>query len=367
MTKRQNLWSGVPGFKQPQPSFVTGPVSKSREETALIRAALADFGPSGPRRHYADWLNKTGQTERAAVVMATLSAYETGDIDHLTNLPSDNSWSRLLAVPLLKTLIKGTSDLSEFNLMKALILPHLEPALSLDYSLMEKDPPIGTTRLWGLPDLSPDTVWPTLSDCSDEIGGLGELPQNYPCGFVGQFAWADFKGTVFGEDLPDKGGLLIFGFSEVHELGIMETVLRPWDPDAKLDRRLAPEPLLKDIYGNGMNSPQSPHRLTFTDVLSLPDARDGPFQDILPGFSWSDEYYELYEACHEACGENCFGFGGYLSGTSGSDPSPSSDWRRLAVLRINPEAGVLHFAIPKTDLKDGKLDNARYVWMDWDG
>lgn len=367
MTKRRKPWSGILGFKKPQPIFETGPVPKSTEEAALIRAAISDFGPSGPRQYYADWLNQSGDLERAAVVAATLSAFETGDINDLTNLPPDNSWSRLLAVPLLKTLIRSTTGLSEFNHLKARILPHLEPALSLDYSLMEEDPPLGTSRLWGLPDLSPDTVWPTLSDCSDEFGGLDELPPDYPCGFVGQFAWANLKGTVFGEDLPEKGGLSIFGFTEVHNLGIMETVLRPWDPDSELERRSAPQPLLEDVYGEGTNSPQPPHMITVTDVLSLPDATDGPFHETLPGFSWNDKHYDLYTACREACGENSFGFGGYLSGTSGSDPSPATDWRRLAVLRIHPDCGVIHLALPKTDFKGGHLENARYVWMDWDG
>jgi len=183
---------------------------------------------------------------------------------------------------------------------------------------------------------------------------------------MGQIAWRDLKTTVYGQDLPDEGGISIFTFTEVHTLGIVETVIRPWSPEIEVQRRATPERLLGDPYGDGVNGPYEPHAILFREVLSLPDATDGPFKEVLPGFKWGEPDTDLYIVLREACGENCHGLGGYLSATSGKDPSPGVDWMRLLVMRTNPDCGVVHFSIPEADLAKGDITNAAYVWMDWD-
>lgn len=68
-----------------------------------------------------------------------------------------------------------------------------------------------------------------------------------------------------------------------------------------------------------------------------------------------------------ACNENTLGIGGYLKGTSGGDPSPNVSSLRLAILRVNPDCGNVHFAVPVLDLSAGRFDKVEYVWNDFDG
>jgi len=349
------------------PKFQTGPVSSSQVEAQLIRACISDFARDGARQAYLSWLKDEGEVEKAEILQATLTAFETGKLECLTALPVDTSWSRLLGVTLLRALINGCADSDDFHKRKADFLPYLKPALSLEYSPMEAVPEIGSSYLWGQPDLAPADHWPLISECSDTFDGLAELPQDIPCSFVGQIAWKDLGETVLGQDLPNSGGVSVFAFTEVNELGIMETVIRPWAPEGPLERREIDSKYKDDPHGDGTNGPFPAHKIHLTEVLSLPDATDGPFTSVLPGFGWGEPGNDFYFALKDACGENYHGLGGYLAGTSGGDPSPSRDWLRLCVLRVNPDCGVLHFGVPAEDLSSGRLDRVRYVWMDWDG
>ena len=364
--KSKKAWSGIFGFKTVQPVFQAGPVAGSPEEAQLIGVSISNFTSDGPRQTYSDWLSKRGETDKANRVLASLEAYETGHAQALGDVSLDDSWSRLMGLPLLRVLIEQTADREMFDYLKVLIFPWLKPALSLDYRPMESEPPVGSSYLWGQPDLEEGVDWALVSELPTEFGGFEAQHQTHPCAFIGQIAWRDFKETVFGQDVPEAGGLSIFAFTETLELGIMEAVIRPWSPESRLSRRAVPQALVDDIHGDGANELHAPHRLRLTEVLSLPDAHDGPFQALFPDCGWNEKYGEIYEALVEACGESCLGFGGYLRGTSGGDPSPDTHWRRVAVMRTTPDCGVLHFALPQTDIKTGRLDDVRYVWMDWD-
>lgn len=355
------------GSKDPQPVFNSGPVANSQDEAKLIYSCVSDFSDGGPRKIYRDWLSEKGHGEKAAIVDASIQAYGDGKIGSLKNLPLDTSWSRLLGIPVLRTLIEQSPGDQEFHRLKTLILPNLKPALSMDYTVIQDAPAVGSTYLWGSPDLSPEAHWPILSECSDAFGGFEGLLQDIPCSFVGQFAWRDLAPFVLGQDVPETGGVSVFAFTEVNELGIMESVTRVWDPEGPLRRRTVPDGYASDLHGDGANGPFPAHAVQFTEVLSLPDATDEPFASLLPGFGWGEPGNDLYYALQTACGENSHGLGGYLKGTSGGDPSPDTDWLRLCVLRVTPDCGVLHFGIPAADLPAGKLERVRYVWMDWDG
>lgn len=363
----QKNWTGVFGFKLPQPVFNSGPVSRSPEEAGFIRRCIVDFTKNGPRDSYAIWLRQNGDDEKAAILEVSVHAYQDGLIEPFEALPLDTSWSRMLGLPLLRTLIQQTGGGQNYHRLKTLILPHLKPAVAFTYSPMEGVPDIGTSYLWGHPDLAPSDAWPVIADCSDSFGGLAGLPQDFPCAFIGQIGWRDLGKTICGQDLPRHGGVSVFAFTEVNELGIMETVIRPWDTDGPLARRAPPDALNNDPHGEGANGPFQPHTIQITEVLSLPDPTDGPFEEILPGFKWGNPDNDLYFALREACGDNELGVGGYLAGTSGGDPSPGIDWRRLLVTRVTPDCGVIHLGIPSSDLTMGRLDAAQYVWMDWDG
>jgi hypothetical protein len=86
----------------------------------------------------------------------------------------------------------------------------------------------------------------------------------------------------------------------------------------------------------------------------------------MPGCGHNEAYCDVYTALMDACEAGDLGFGGYLRGTSGSDPSPDTSFLRLAILPTNPDVGIVHFAIPAEDLKQGRLDRVQYVWNDWD-
>ena len=186
------------------------------------------------------------------------------------------------------------------------------------------------------------------------------------CAFLGQFSFSDFEGTVLGQELPEVGGFSIFTITEVHEFGIVETVFRPWSNQVALTRREPPLDLVDDKLGDGANVTHAVHEVTLKEVLSLPDATDGPFKSIIPNCSWGEPYYDFYSELLELCEEGMLGFGGYLRGTSGGDPSPDVNAIRIAVLRTDPDAGIVYFSIPAEDLPTGRLDRVEYVWSDWD-
>ena len=208
---------------------------------------------------------------------------------------------------------------------------------------------------------------PRLANC--RIGSVSRQSchRNKTAQFIGQIAFGDMQGTVLGQELPVLGGFAVFAIIEVMKLGIVETLVRPWNNSAKLTRHRAPQDLIEDKLGDSTNGPYPAHAMELKEVLSLPDAADGPFVDEIPGCKHGEEYRELYGNLLHCCDPGIFGFGGYLRGTSGADPSPDTQSLRFAVLRVTPDAGVIHFSVPTADLKQGRLDRVQYVWNDWDG
>jgi hypothetical protein len=135
---------------------------------------------------------------------------------------------------------------------------------------------------------------------------------------------------------------------------------------------------MEDPLGDTTNRPKAPHAISADEDLSLPDASWGPFSEEIPGCKFKEEFYQLYAqllgACQKDAGfngqgipsSNKEGFGGYLRGTTGADPSPDTKALRFAVLPTNPDAGMVHFSIPSAGLKSGDLGSVQYVWCDWD-
>jgi hypothetical protein len=246
------------------------------------------------------------------------------------------------------------------------VFPRIRPALSLSYSPFAAEPVIGSSYLWGLPDMREGEAWPKVSELSDLFRAKEKLPQDMHAAFLGQIAFRDMRDTALAQELPSEGGFAVFGITEVYSLGIVETLVRPWDNNAVLMRRAAPSDLVEDSLGDSANSPQPAHTIELEESLSLPDAAGGPFAHKIPGCQYGGPYRDLYRHLMDACENAELGFGGYLRGTSGGDPSPDISYARLAVLRDTPDAGLLHFAIPHADLMTGRLDDVKYVWNDWD-
>lgn len=349
-------------------------VTTTLEERNLLHAALADFSHGGARARYAAWLEARGDQRRAEVVRATIEAFHHLSLDAIRHSEDAADWERMIAVPMLKTFIRGTSDYSsdQARALRDLVFPRLRPALYMTHAPAPSEPEIGASYLWGLPDMAEDEAWPKTRELSDWFDARSQIPQDLHCGFLCQIAFADMKDSVLGRELPSIGGFAVFQITEADELGIVEVLVRPWARTAALARRAPPPDLVEDRFGQQINSPQSVHVMELREVLSLPDARDGPFAKWIPDCGYGERHDRVYSFLQEACDANVedhggyLGFGGYLKATSGNDPSLDTQSLRLAVLPSSPEAGLVHFAIPADDLEFGHLDRVQYVWNDWD-
>jgi len=343
-------------------------VCSSPEEAVLLHAAISDFSDRGARSRYADRLAANGDAGRADSVRATIEAYQTLKADGLVDLAGNPDWQKMIAIPLSKVFISNSEfyPANRLNSFRDLLFARLRPAVSLKYALMDGEPAIGTSRLWGLPDLQVDQAWPRIAEASNVFSAREKLPLEDHCAFIEQFSFRDFKDTLFGQDLPANGGFSIFSITDLN-IGVVETLVRPWDNTQPLSRRAAPPELIADKIGEQVNSPSPPHEIELTECLSLPDASSGVFAAEIPLCGWGEAFYDAYPGLLEQCNGHVMGFGGYLKGTSGDDPSPDTDARRFAVLRTNPDAGLVHFSIPSDDVGQGRLGRVQYVWNDWDG
>lgn len=330
---------------------------RSQEEIEQLYPALSDFSHDGSRNNYADWLNSQGETSKAESVLATIEAYQSLDLTALKNLSGNEVWLDMIGANLLQIFLESSSEEKTERriFIRDTTFAMARPALELDYRRSSEVPDIGESYLWGQADLPVDQDWPVFSECSDWFSCRDDLPPDYPCAFLGQFFYKDFKGCLLSEELPKTGGFSVFTITEPIKLGIVETVLRPLEPGSALSRRVTPEALVSDPLGDGYNSPHDYHTIILKEFLSLPNFGNGAFND----FSFDEHHAAEWD-------RNVTGLGGYLRGTSGQDPSPGRDHVRLAVLRTNPDVGIVHFAIPSEDLKKGELKNAEYVWNDWD-
>lgn len=343
-------------------------VCSSPEECKLLHAALADFSRDGARAAYSDWLGARGDGARARVVRATIDAFESLDTSSFGDLRSDPCWARMIAIPLLLVLdrARANHDVDDLRRFRDLVFSRIRAALSLSYSPCTAEADVGASYLWGLPDIPEGEAWPRVNSLSDWYSVKAKLPQDHHAAFLGQIAFGDLRETVLGQELPSGGGFAVFAFTEVQNLGIVETLVRPWSREGTLRRRVAPPDLVEDRLGDSVNSPQPAHDIELEETLSLPDATDGLFAREIPGCAYGEPYHALYRGLMDACGSDVLGIGGHLCGTSGRDPSPDTSCLRLAVLRGTPEAGLLHFAIPAAALTVGRLDAVKYVWNDWD-
>ncbi|MEE9328002.1 MAG: hypothetical protein V3U71_12015 [Cocleimonas sp.] len=335
-------------------------------EAEQLHTAIADFSSNGSRARYADWLDKQGDTVRANTVRKTIEAYQNLDGNCLKNLSGSADWQGMLGVPLLKTFIDNMEGFEQEELFKFRdsVFTHLRPALSLSYSPTTQEPKVASSYLWGLPDLAEGESWPKVAEVSNWYDAKDDLPADNHCAFIGQFAFQDFSQTVLGQELPTQDGFSVFTYTDAN-LGVVETLIKPWNPNATLKRQNAPEDLIKDASGDQVNTPKKAHTIELKEVLSLPDATGGAYTSIIPNCEWGEYFYDYYYTLMSVCGSG-LGFGGYLQGTSGEDPSPDAKSLRFAVLRTDPDCGIVHFSIPSKDLKSGQLNRIAYVWNDWD-
>jgi hypothetical protein len=248
--------------------------SSTVEESRLLHAALADFSRDGPRAVYAKWLAAKGDTDRARALLATIKAFHTLNDDPLDELEVDPCWARMIAIPLLQVLAEARPDhgTNDLKALRDMAFPRLRPALSLACTPCPAEPAIGASYLWGQPDMPEDEAWPNISALSNWSDGKPNLPQDHHAAWLGQIAFSDLRETVLGQELPQTGGFAVFSITETWKLGIVETLVRPWNNKAPLTRRPVPPDLIADKLGDGTNAPHPAHDFELEDALSLPDA-----------------------------------------------------------------------------------------------
>ena len=359
-------------------------------ETEYLYAALSDFSDDGPRRAYESWLVSQGAADKATIIGATIDAYHSLDpttFDGLVDeVPvggylespdcNDPSWQTMTALPLLRYLMESCEEIGRARVeqIRDVIFPLLRPTVAItSWEPTTDEMPVGASRLWGQPDLPTSQGWPTVAECSDWFDASDSLPQDAFCGFVGQFAFADFSETVLARELPRSGGISVFTYVDF-DYGVTEAVLRPWSSDDQLKRIAAPEPTRTQKDWEMLDCPA--HRIFGKEFLSLPGFRNGPYEELLEKKTLPSER-SLFEpeemilngllafiSCYE---QPVFGIGGYQPQTiTGSDPIPNTSSMRLIGVPRYPEEAGLFYAIPKGDVTSGQFDRAELVWAEWD-
>ncbi|MCB9625419.1 MAG: DUF1963 domain-containing protein [Sandaracinus sp.] len=257
------------------------------------------------------------------------------------------AWSRLVGAQLVREVCRRD------------LRPHLEawwklarPAFELVIGPKE-DAPVGASRLWGDPDLPEGTPWPTLGECLrwEEY----DLPADDPCQFVAQIDLAELATSPAARGLPRQGLLSIFSHVELEKHGTAALHVR----------HLANGPFVRVPHVSTTseeNERLAPQRLTLHEALTIPDAGWSPFSETM-GIGEKD--WDAHREVLFASGGGLLGLLGHTRATTGADPAPDTDWGRLINVPLDPECMRCHVAIRDEDLRAGRLDAHRFVWVDF--
>src|SRR5262249_46740115 len=155
-------------------------------------------------------------------------------------------------------------------------------------------------------------------------------------GFLGQVNLAEIAHTEAARVMPSSGLLSLFCFQDwEHDRPDSIGAKAIYFPArTKLLRTKPPKPL---TTGNDAVRAQ---RLTFEEILDLPERYDGPWSADLE----SEEPEELAGALRFPRNRNLENMLGYARATTGSDPTPDKRHRHLIVLR-NVSGCQLHIQI----------------------
>lgn len=329
-------------------------------EQKLISEILDSPVADAPRTRYAEWLRSTGDNLRAALICA--SRLNSLDCDLLeAKLPELTSehfgWSRLLGLKLIHQVL--TLGLE----------PHLEQWLSLAKPAIEltvggatgdEEPTLGSSRLWGDPDLPKGTPWPTLADCRRWEPQI-DLPKDSPCQFIAQINLAELAASPAARDLPRAGLLSVFSHHEWEETGSSSICLRYFEDTSRLQRTL-------HALSDADNARIAPHVVQLREALTIPECHSSPFAHEM-GIEAGD--WDTVDKHHEvllASGGELLGLLGHDRSTSGDDPTPDQSWGRLITIPVFPDGEVVqHLAIRQEALMTAELEDHELVWVDFDG
>ena len=253
------------------------------------------------------------------------------------------------------------------------------------------EPPIGSSRLGGLPDLPADFAWPQWSP-SKRLTDLNGTPSPAMLSFIAQINLSELPQLITG--LPSAGWLYFFfdavnqpwGFDPADRLGWRVLF---YDGDAE---RLAPRQPPLELPSEGVFRAS---RITFEVECVLPNEAGSALGGRTPGgdTSLSDAYFDLLDgmtggtgaAQHRLLGEPrtiqnpmelecqlashglyCGGSSGYLDPRVESLRAGAADWSLLLQIDSEDEntdwmwgdCGRIYYWIRRSDLRDRKFDAA---------
>jgi uncharacterized protein YwqG len=127
----------------------------------------------------------------------------------------------MIGAPQIKILCKGAGSFGadEIRTFRDRVFALARPSFTFEYTMTRKEPLIGSSYLWGSPDLPEGSFWPVLGECQHWHGDCG-LPDDLPCNFGGQINLAELSGTVAAAALPRAGLLSFFTHCETERHGV---------------------------------------------------------------------------------------------------------------------------------------------------
>ncbi len=322
---------------------------------------------------YADWLEEQGDELRATALRQYHSAFQSmdpGDFPDVSLLPG--AWARVTGMTMVREI--ALQDVAAyrdqllqlarpaFNILADRFMHVYETEIATDAEEAPNcDPstPVGSSKIYGLPDLPAAAAWPRQKDCNCNFMPDSSIEPDSPCGFVAQFNLAEFAGTQAYRWLPKHGLLSIFSCAEIDELGTTDCYVRYTPSVDGLVRHAAPEQLVDDEA----NAILGGMPWAFTETLDIPSVgRSSPFPFLKRNYS--DALYDAFVSVRNVA-RGTDTFLGYTYPTTGDDPLPGAEWLSLVCLE-NTIGQRLHFAIKADELRQGRFDEARTVWLDFD-
>ena len=335
-------------------------------ELPYLAAYIENILELDTRTAYIKWLSEQGDIPRASFLSDLSREFaQLGNFFSPNTQGIPNFWAEMVGVSHLFALRQSAGGLSdeEISDIRDHLFKWVRPAITFEYSMMGKEPDIGSSYFWGSPDLDSDTPWPKRGDClhwdDDDCGLSGDLP----CAFIGQINLADFAGTLIGKTLPATGLLSFFAHTETNELGVMSVKTIYTKSLTNLQRQTQSARQNSDAD----NAPHPAYKIHAREILTFPETCDSPWADEFVESGYNGRFYDTYESVRQANNANKIGMLGYHQATTGGDPSPDKNHMRLINIRVTPDAGCIHLSISNEDLKAERFEQAKYVWVDWDG
>ncbi len=340
-------------------------------EEAFLGKLVDDLSDKASKLIYADWLEEHGDASRAAALRQYEQAFHSmkpEDFPDLSVLPG--SWARVTGMALVQRIAQHDLAAHRDEILKL-----AKPALVIKADMMDYffqvdgddawadcDPstPLGSSKIFGLPDLPVGTNWPRQRDCNCNFDDDSSIDPDTACSFVAQLNFADFAGTQAYRWMPKSGLLSFFSCAEIESIGMTDCYVTYQKDTSNLVRLAAPAELEDDEANRILSS----LAWTVEEVLDIPQVGDGSPFPLLKR-AYDDPLRARLNLLRESAEEVRDTILGYTYETSGDDPLPGAEWLSLICLQNTLEQR-LHFAIRAEHLKQAKFDEVRTVWIDFD-